>query len=557
MTILKTILSWTQLLGLTVLMVLALSLSAGAQTSPPNSPQQDTPQEATPEQTTAEQTPQAPATEAIETAADIDAPNIDLSDPALVEALEARAKADRAIAEAVKAQSDKAATDSAGPSEAAPEKPSLIPTSVDEVKVLGQKLLDKIIGWLTSISFLAQLGAIALAVFISPLIAKALRQRLFFFRDAPAEGVKFKIIRDYVYRSSEFLRAIILVALLALFAIILKAVPAAGADWLVKLAQGAAVVFLLYRVIKTFLANPLFQKLAIWTIIPLAVLMVFGFYDNLVDVLNGTTLMTMGDTPITAMTMVRLVIAGAIFFYLGNFSNAKGQTAIRSQEGLDAGVKEIVAKLFQILLFIIMFVLILSTAGIPLSGLVVIFSAVGLGVGFGLQPIAANFVSGLIILFDRTVKVGDFVVLPDGQEGFVDAINMRSTTVETTDGKDIMVPNTKFTEEAYENWTHKDPSQRYEVGFTISYATDLDALEDILMPEIMKYEKLLTEPEMPDLEFRSFGENGINMAIEFWCDGVDDGPNKFTSDIGFIIWRTLKANKIEIPFPQRVIHTIK
>ena len=324
-----------------------------------------------------------------------------------------------------------------------------------------------------------------------------------------------------------------------------------------KLAQGAAVIFLLYRVIKTFLSNPLFQKLAIWTIIPLAVLMVFGFYDNLIAILNNTTLMTMGDTPITAMTLVRLAIFGSIFFYLGNFSNAKGQTAIRSQEGLDAGVKEIVAKLFQIGLFIVMFVLILSTAGIPLSGLVVIFSAVGLGIGFGLQPIAANFISGLIILFDRSVKVGDFVVLPDGQEGFVDAINMRSTTVETTDGKDIMVPNTKFTEEAYENWTHKDPSQRYEVEFLVSYDTDLDSLEDILMPEILNYSNILTEPEMPDLEFRRFDENGIKMAIEFWCNGVDDGPNKFTSDIGFIIWRTLKANKIEIPFPQRVVRTIK
>ena len=483
---------------------------------------------------------------------------IDISDPALMEALEAREKADRAIAEAVRAQRQAESETLVSAQEVnAPKKPGLIPTSAEEARALGQKILDKLKGWLTSPSFLAQLAAITLAIFLAPLIARSLRKRIFLFRDEPKDGDKLKIVRDYIYRSRVFLRAVILVALLAGFALILKAVPAAGQDWLVKLAQGAAVVFLLYRVIKTFLANPLFQKLAIWTVIPLAVLMVFGFYDNLIAVLNGTTLMTMGDTPITAMTLVRLAIFGSIFFYLGNFSNTKGQTAIRSQEGLDAGVKEIVAKLFQIALFIIMFVLILSTAGIPLSGLVVIFSAVGLGIGFGLQPIAANFISGLIILFDRSVKVGDFVVLPDGQEGFVDAINMRSTTVETTDGKDIMVPNTKFTEEAYENWTHKDPSQRYEVAFSVSYDTDLDSLEDILMPEILNYSNILTEPEMPDLEFRSFGENGINMAIEFWCDGVDDGPNKFTSDIGFIIWRTLKANKIEMPLPQRVVRNIK
>jgi len=418
-------------------------------------------------------------------------------------------------------------------------------------------VLDKVIGWLTSISFLAQLGAIALAVFLSPVLAGSVRKRVFLFRDEPQEGQKLKPVRDYVYRSREFLRAVLLVGLLALFAVILKAVPVAGQDWLVKLAQGLAVVFLIYKAINTFISNDLVKKLATWTLIPLAVLMVFGYFDNLLDALNGAELMKMGDTPITAMTLVRLGIFGGLFFWLGNLSNTKGQTAIRSQEGLDIGVREIVAKLFQILLFIILFVLILSFAGIPLSGLVVIFSAVGLGIGFGLQPIAANFISGLIILFDRSVQVGDFVVLPDGQEGHVEAINMRSTTVETTDGKDIMVPNTTFTENAYENWTHKDPRQRYEVYFTVSFDTDIDTLEDILIPAISEHTSVLQEPEEPDLELREFGDYGIKFAIEFWCSGIDDGPNKFTSDLNFIVWRTLKKHNIEIPFPQHVIHKAK
>jgi len=520
--------------------VMLLNVAALAQTPTEEAPQ--TPPAAAQAQSETQDVP------VVDVAVKTKAPEIDLSDPALVEALDAREKADRAIAEAVKAQQAQARAVTEAVDDVASEKSGLIPTSMDDVKALGKKVLDKIIGWLTSIPFLAQVGAIVLAIFLSPIIGGSLRKRIFLFRDEPKESAKLKVVR---------VRAIILVALLALSAIILKAMPVAGQDWLVKLAQGAAVVFLLYRVIKTFLPNPLIQKLALWIIIPLAVLMVFGFYDNLIDGLKGTTLMTMGDTPITAMTMVRLAIFGSIFFYLGNFSNAKGQTAIRSQEGLDAGVREIVAKLFQIALFITMFVLILSTAGIPLSGLVVIFSAVGLGIGFGLQPIAANFISGLIILFDRSVQVGDFVVLGDGQEGHVEAINMRSTTVETTDGKDIMVPNTTFTENAYENWTHTDPRQRYEVYFTVAYDTDIDTLEDMLIPAVSKHPSVLQEPEEPDLELREFGDHGINFAIEFWCSGIDDGPNKFTSDLNFIVWRTLKANNIEMPLPQRVLRNIK
>lgn len=493
---------------------------------------------------------------AFEGTPEINATEIDLSDPALAEALEAREKADRAIAEAVRAQQEKAALKRATTDDGGTKKKSFIPTSADDVKALGQKVLDKIIGWLTSISFLAQVGAIVLAVCISPILAGSLKKRIYLFRDQPQAGQKLKPVRDYIYRSREFLRALLLVALLAIFAILLKAVPVAGQDWLVKLAQGLAVVFLIYKAINTFISNDLVKKMATWILIPLAVLMVFGYFDNLLAALNGAELMKMGDTPITAMTLVKLAIFGGLFFWLGNMSNTKGQTAIRSQEGLDMSVREIVAKLFQILLFIIIFVLILSFAGIPLSGLVVIFSAVGLGIGFGLQPIAANFISGLIILFDRSVQVGDFVVLPDGQEGHVEAINMRSATVETTDGKDIMVPNTTFTENAYENWTHKDPRQRYEVYFTVSFDTDIDTLEDILIPAISKHPSVLQEPEEPDLELREFGDFGIKFAIEFWCSGIDDGPNKFTSDLNFIVWRTLKAHKIEIPFPQRVVRNI-
>jgi len=183
--------------------------------------------------------------------------------------------------------------------------------------------------------------------------------------------------------------------------------------------------------------------------------MLFGYYDDLIAKLDSISVMEMGGKPITLMTIILLVIFGSIFFKLGNIANAKGQTAIRSQEGLDGATQEVVAKIFQIILFTLIFVMVLGAAKVPLSGLVVIFSALSLGIGLGLQPIAANFVSGMIILFDRSVRTGDYVVLPDGQEGFVEAINMRNTVVETTDGKDIMVPNTKFTEDAYENWTAK------------------------------------------------------------------------------------------------------
>jgi len=539
--------------GLSCLLFFVATLSAWAQVNEPTTPH--TPLNPTQEEIAAAAQATSPSAQSQDTNA---LPEIDFDDPAIRAAIEAQEtakaaqdEADKALADAVRQQIQR----SEAPETAeGPKKPSIIPGNAEEAKALLGKIGNKILGWLTSLKFLAQVGAIFLAYILSPLIAKSLRKRIFLFRDPPAADVKLKIVRDYIYRSNQLLRPIVLVALLILFGAILKAVPVAGDTWLVKIAQSLAVVFLLFKAIKEFISNDLVQKIAIWTTIPLALIMLFGYYDNLLQALNSVELLQMGGTPITLMTVILLLIFGGLFFKLGNIANSKGQTAIRSQEGLDVATQEVVGKIFQILLFTVIFILVMGAAKVPLSGLVVIFSALSLGVGLGLQPVAANFVSGMIILFDRSVRAGDYVVLPDGQEGFVEAINLRNTVVETTDGKDIMVPNTKFTEDAYENWTHKDPRQRYEVHFRVGYDTDLDALEDILMPVFENHPLVLDEPEMPDLEFREFGEYGAHMAVEFWCSGIDDGPNKFTSDLNFAVWRALRDNNIKIPFPQRVVH---
>jgi small-conductance mechanosensitive channel len=541
---------------------LAVTLSAApiaAQTDVAAAPSPTQEQEQVQEQVQAQNSETPPLSDALKTPKRAqepsEEPGFDLSDPALTEALAARAQADRAIAEAVRAQQDKNQLSAAAPAADIAPKKSVFPTDPEQIKALGEKILNTVLGWLTSPAFLAQLGALVIIWWLlAPLLAAQLRQRVFLFRGAPKTGDKLFTLRKYIYDARDLVRPLLIIALLALAAMILKS--ALGQDWLIKLAQGFAVVFLVYTAIKQFAPNELMKKIGLWIGIPLALLMVFGYFDDLLAVFDGIALGD-GDNAFSVLTLIKLALFGSAFFWLGNFSNQKGQTAIRSQESLDTGVREIIAKFLQIAIFGAAAIMAMSAAGIGLGGLVVIFSALSLGIGLGLQPIAANFVSGLIILFDRSVRIGDFISLPDGQEGFVEAINMRSTTVETTDGKDIMVPNTTFTEELYENWTHKDPRQRYEVHFAVAYDTDLDALEAIIIPVFNAHPLVLSEPEQPDLELREFGQNGINFAVEFWCSGIDDGPNKFTSDLNFAVWRVLKKNGIQMPLPQREVRLLK
>ena len=418
----------------------------------------------------------------------------------------------------------------------------------------AQAWVDQLIVWMQSPPFLAQLAAIAIAIVLAPILAGIVKRAIPLFRKEPSQDASLYKVREVLFRAGRFLRAIWLVALLAILAAILRSISLFGEDWLVKIAQSLATVFLVYRAIKAFVDDPLYRKVATWTLVPLALLFVLGYFDDLTAALDSVSLGE--DSSITLLAVVRLALFGALFFWLGSLGNERGQTAIRAQESLDVGAREILAKLFQIAVFAAVVFLAFGAAGIPLSGLAVAIGAVGLGIGLGLQPIAANFVSGLIILLDRSVKVGDFVMLEGDVFGRIKSINMRSTTVATADGKDIIVPNTHFTESSYENWTHDSPLQRYEVDFGVSYDTDLDALVPLVRDAVLEHPDVLAEPDEPSVEFRSFGDSSINMCVEFWCEGIDDGPNKFTSDVGFIIWRTLKANNIEIPFPQRVTYQI-
>ena len=182
--------------------------------------------------------------------------------PSLEEAYKALNEAERAFLEAAKAQAGADLNADAPIIEAetpAEEKSSLF-SDPDAIMDMVRSAGDKIFGWLTSLPFLAMVGAIILAFFLAPFLARLTRKRVFLFRDPPAEDVKLKIVRDYVFRSGTFLRAVFLVLLLAIFAAVLKAIPAFGEDWLVKLAQSVAVVFLLYRAIKEFVTNDLFEK---------------------------------------------------------------------------------------------------------------------------------------------------------------------------------------------------------------------------------------------------------------------------------------------------------
>ena len=268
-----------------------------------------------------------------------------------------------------------------------------------------------------------------------------------------------------------------------------------------------------------------------------------------------------GNVKISAYGVLRVLIFGAFLFWLGRVSNSFGKAVIKKQAALDVPTREVFTKLFEVALFCIVALLLLNVMGINLTTLAVFGGALGVGIGLGLQSIASNFISGIIILIDKSLTIGDYVELDGGQTGFVREFRMRYTVLETYDGKDVLVPNEMFISNLLINWSHKDPKQRYRVDFSVAYATDIRAMVEIVKEAVAKHPSVISGEdipfeERPDCEIDSFGDSGVNMFVEFWMEGIDDGKNRVGGDLLLTIFETLKEHGIQIPFPQREVRIL-
>ena len=418
-------------------------------------------------------------------------------------------------------------------------------------------MLSQILEWSTSPQFYAQCAAIVLALVLSYSLAQVLIRRAAMLREEPRPGALLAL-RRRIYAGRNLLFP--LLNILALGIAVELCEQTIRESWLVRIAQGLAVISLLYGVIARFVSNPLLKRLLKWIGIPIALLQVFGWLDDVVAYLDEIRL-EIGNIDISVYGLARVALFGAILFWLGRVSNTTGQRIIRRQEDLEIGTREVFAKLFELTIIVVVFLLLLQVMGINLTALAVFGGAVGVGLGFGLQSIASNFISGIIILLDRSVTVGDYVEFEGGRAGTIRHMSMRSTTVETFDGKDIIVPNEAFITSNFVNWTHNNKKQRYSLNFSVAYSTDLHRLFEIVREVVASHPQVLSGDdipieERPDAEIESFGDSGINILVEFWMEGIDDGKNRVGADLLLMIWDALRAHDISIPFPQREVRVL-
>lgn len=421
----------------------------------------------------------------------------------------------------------------------------------------AQQAWEILLGWITSVAFYAQVSFAVAAIALAYLVAAGLNNRIKIFRKEPAPGPLLDV-RQALHNLHELVFPVLNIVFLGVAIQVSTDVVDQG--WVPRIVQGMAVIFLLYQFIGLFVKSSVIKFIVTYVGVPIAMLYVVGWLDPVMTYLDGVAV-NIGDIRLSALAFARTILFGFILFWLGRVSNDTGKRVIRNQEKMDIGTREVLAKLFEIGLFSLIFLLLLQVMGINLTALAVFGGALGVGLGFGLQQIASNFVSGIIILLDRSITIGDFIELEDGRAGKIRELSMRSATVETYDGKDVMVPNETFITTTFTNWTKNNQKQRYPINFSVAYDTDLEKMFDILRrvvashPQVLSGDDLPIE-ERPDAEIASFGDSGIEILVEFWMEGVDDGPNRVGADLLMMIWSALRENGIQIPFPQREVRVL-
>jgi small-conductance mechanosensitive channel len=261
---------------------------------------------------------------------------------------------------------------------------------------------------------------------------------------------------------------------------------------------------------------------------------------------------TLGKAELTLAVILKLLVLCGLVVFGERILRHYFTTKVLKRTAMDAGAQYAIARISGYVILVFGFYMALNAVGLPLNSLAVVAGAIGIGIGFGLQNIIQNFISGIIILAERPIALGDRVEV-GGVGGIISKINLRSTEIVSNDNITTIVPNSNFITNPVTNWSHGDPRVQIRIPIGVAYGTDIDKLKRLLTEVAQENADALKEPRCT-VYFVAFGDSSLNFELGVWTQSMTHSPRRFISDLNFAIERELRENQIEIPFPQRDLH---
>ena len=316
----------------------------------------------------------------------------------------------------------------------------------------------------------------------------------------------------------------------------------------------AIIRLAVYLLRKAFPVTPLLKTwenifvIIVWTMLALHLL---GW---LPDVLAGMDDMAIviGNNKISLLTVIKTILSVAFFIVLALWVSALIERRLKQSKDISSYLKIGIAKTLRVILLIIAFIVSLDVIGIDLTALTVLGGALGVGIGFGLQRIASNFISGFILLFDRSIRPNDVITINESF-GWVKELRARYVVIQDRDGVETLIPNENLVTSQVINWSYTDKNVRLKIPVQISYHDDPEHAIKVMIEAANECQRVLKEPPAV-CRLLSYGDSGINLEVRCWINDPQNGVNNVRSEINLGIWRKFKQHGIRIPFPQRDVH---
>ena len=299
---------------------------------------------------------------------------------------------------------------------------------------------------------------------------------------------------------------------------------------------------------QTIWSNLIFA--VIWATVALNIL---GLLDPLVASLDQSAL-TFGKVRISVYTVLKGMGALAFLLWAASFASRFVAERIRHIEELTPSLQVLISKLLQFVLVGIAVIVALNVVGIDLTAFTVFSGAIGIGLGLGLQKAASNIASGLMLLLDKSIKPGDIVSVGN-TFGWVTSLGGRYVSIRTRDGTEHLIPNENFISQGVENWSFNDREVRLKIPIGVAYDTDLRLAQRLCLEAAADTQRILRRPE-PSCLLMRFGDSAIEMELRVWISDPERGVSNVKSEVLFKIWEKFKSAKVEIPYPQRVLHVV-
>jgi len=316
----------------------------------------------------------------------------------------------------------------------------------------------------------------------------------------------------------------------------------------------AAIRISIYIVRKVFTPSPLVKawegiiSSMIWLVVALHLV---GWLPSVLSALDSLSF-SLGESRISLLLVLKLLITVVFFWVLAVGLSNFIEQRLKNFEHFSLSARVALAKTSKFLLIGIAIFVALDAAGVDLTALTVFSGAVGVGIGFGLQRISSNFISGFILLFDRSIKPGDVITIRD-KFGWVQELRARYIVVRDRDGVETLIPNENLVTSEVINWSYSDQAVRIKLGVQISYDDDPEEAMALMLACAKASPRVLAEP-LPLTRLMEFGDNGISLELRIWIRDPENGLGGVRSEVNLAIWKAFKNAGIRIPFPQRDIH---